>query len=111
MAGGSVGPRTLSPPVEQGLQHLHRPAAIRDQVRVAIQQHPRVVGRRQHQRPMPDRIGEAIGGKAALFQAQRIAAAAQAEILFRDDEAVLGAAQGFQPFARGFAQRAVLTAI
>ena len=60
---------------------------------------------------MPDRVGEAIGGEAALFQAQRVTAAAQAEILFRDLEPVLGAAQGLKPQPRGLAQNTFLAVV
>src|SRR6185503_9679817 len=53
-------------------------------------------------------VGDAEFRHAALAQAQRIAAAAEAQILLGDAEAVLGLAQDREPRLGGLAERALV---
>ena len=57
---------------------------------------------------MGDRVGEDVGRKARLAQAQRIAAAAQLQVALGDQEAVVGAAQDVEPLLGGLRQRRIV---
>ena len=55
------------------------------QVRVAAEHQPGVIGGGEQQFAVADRIGEAVGGEAALLQAQWIAAADDARLVLGRD--------------------------
>ncbi len=57
---------------------------------------------------MGEGVGEAVGGQAALLQAQGIAAAAQLQVLLGDQEAVVGVAQHVEPALAGVGKRRVI---
>ena len=103
-AWGSCQPASLIE--ESGLQskssrRIFRACPLSDaRSGIAVEDQASVVRRRPDQIAMGDRIGQAIGRKATLFEAQRIASTTQLQIHLGDQEAVVALAQNFQP-ARG----------
>ena len=88
--------------VEQGAQ---RRAALGLQVGIAIDHQPRVVAGGLQQLGMGGEVGQPHVGQAALARAQKLAGAAQAEILLGDAKAVLGLAHDGEPRLGGLAER------
>src|SRR5581483_1696484 len=69
-------------------------------LRIARKDEPRLVARRLQQQLVLGQACDAEGGEPALLCAEHLASAAQAQVLFGDDEAVFGPPHDRQPLAR-----------
>jgi predicted DNA repair protein MutK len=84
------------------------PGRAAKSVRIAGQDQAGVVAGHGDQVAVRHRVGQAIGREAALLEAQRVAAAAQLQVLLGDLEAVVGAPQDVEALLGGLRQRRIV---
>src|SRR5262249_53628737 len=80
--------------IEQGAQSA---AALRLQLGIALDHQPRIVARRLQQLGMGGEVGQFHIRQTALAGAQKLAGAAQAQVLLGDAKAILGLAHDGEP--------------
>jgi hypothetical protein len=100
-------PQSL-PPLEQPHEQPDRSSALAGQAWVAVEQHGGILVGHAQQAFVRHRIGETPSWLAGLPLAEQVAAAAYAEILVGDGEAVFRVAQQRQAPARRLGQPVVV---
>src|SRR5437868_12288764 len=85
-------------------KHAQCLTALAREFRIPVNDHARVVARRRKQIRMYCKIGESKQRNAALQRTEQLACTPEAQILLRNDEPVVGFANGREARFRQFAQ-------